>query len=146
MNQKNEIKKLTVVISHSCVQINCMEWQGKFKERAYPQRTFKNYSSNDKYADKISFFSHFFHLFFLLFFLYVYLIFFWLATICIRRTILNSIEHTSMSYCHCHVDVCSMYRSSLCARLFFSSEIIKKWMNFFRLTTNNSFFCFFIHN
>lgn len=93
-------------------------------------------------------------LFFLIFFIYFFyyfscmfiLFFFWLATICIRRTILNSIEHTSMSYCHCHVDVCSMYRSSLCARLFFSSEIIKKWMNFFRLTTNNSFFCFFIHN
>lgn len=127
------------MISHSCVQINCMEWQGKFKERAYPQRTFKNYSSNDKYADKISFFSHFFHLFFLLFFLYVYLIFFLISHD------LYSAHDFNFHWTHWHEPllcwcVCSMYRSSLCARLFFSSEIIKKWMNFFRLTTNNSFF------
>lgn len=88
---------------------------------------------------KFLFFSHFFHLFFLLFFLYVYLIFFLISHD------LYSAHDFNFHWTHWHEPllcwcVCSMYRSSLCARLFFSSEIIKKWMNFFRLTTNNSFF------
>lgn len=89
---------------------------------------------------KFLFFLIFFiYFFFLLFFLYVYLIFFLLIS-----HDLYSAHDFNFHWTHWHEPLscwCVLYVPIVvtCAS-FFSSEIIKKWMNFFRLTTNNSFF------